>query len=149
GLKALTEAAQLAHELDLGPEAMLTLRNEAIASMALVDLRVDQRWESVPPGPPSVAMDANGEKYARFERDGTLTVRGLEDNEVILHTPAPAAAAQRPLHGRSSLRFSPNGKFLAARGRPPHSPFQLWELQSGKRLWNVPAHGDWFYRDFD
>ena len=49
GLQALERAAKLRSELGLGQDATLELRNEAIACLSLVDLRIDKVWEE--PGP--------------------------------------------------------------------------------------------------
>src|SRR5262249_36822262 len=104
-LKALAQAAKLARDLDLGPEEILKLRNETIACMALSDLRLDgQPRESSPPGsgpPTCVALDADVERYARFESDGSVTVRALADNKVILRITDTAAPARRPSDWRS------------------------------------------------
>ncbi len=44
GLAVLKRAAELVPTLGLGEDAMLELRNEAIACMTLVDLRLDRQW---------------------------------------------------------------------------------------------------------
>ncbi len=86
GLQALEEAAKLARDLRLGPEAILTLRNEAVACMALVDLRLDQKWPGYPPGSTltGIAFDRDMERYARVHEDGYITVRRLADNREIV-----------------------------------------------------------------
>ena len=98
GLQALTEAARLAHDLELGPESILTLRNEAIACMALVDLRLDQKWRGYPPGSTltGIAFDREMEPLRACRRGR-------------LHHGAPAGGQprNRPDHGhrRSRLRL--------------------------------------------
>src|SRR5262249_43895367 len=121
GLKALTEAAQLAADLELGPEVRLTLRNEAIACMALVDLRLDQQLDGYSPGgtPTGMGFDREMERYARVDGDGHITVRRLADNQETICIPdigAPAAS-ERPSDWRTPLVFSPDGRYLAAAGR--------------------------------
>jgi len=52
GLQALERAAELRSELGLGPDAALELRNEAIACLSLVDLRIDKAWDESGPAIP-------------------------------------------------------------------------------------------------
>ena len=97
GLQALTEAASLAGQLNLSPESILTLRNEAIACMALVDLEFDQKWPGYPPGSTltGIAFDGDMERYARIHDDGYITVRRLADDQEtarIKDIGAPASA---------------------------------------------------------
>src|SRR5206468_12052146 len=65
--KALTKAAALAGELALGEERLLELRNEAIACLALPDLRrVKGPWQGSPTGGPwHVEFDADLKRYSR------------------------------------------------------------------------------------
>src|SRR5262249_11556014 len=121
GLTALDEAARLARRLDKGPEAILTLRNEAVACMILPDLRLDRQWEGSPPqsGPPiGIGFDAGLERYARVEADGTVTVRSLADNAILVHITDLGVPAQRTVDWRVYLRLSPASRFLAP-GRDP------------------------------
>src|SRR5262249_19756700 len=48
----------------------LELRNEAIACMALLDLRVGQQWEGMPPGTTSLAFAPALDRYARGDEKG-------------------------------------------------------------------------------
>jgi serine/threonine protein kinase/WD40 repeat protein/tetratricopeptide (TPR) repeat protein len=144
GLQALAEAARLARALDLGPEARLTLRNEAIACLALVDLRLDRKWPGYPPGTTltGIAFDADLERFARVDGDGNITVRRFADNQELARIPvrgAPAASV-RPPDWRMTLVFSPDGRLLAASGRDA-TPLQVWELKGPKCLLEAPAAG--------
>jgi serine/threonine protein kinase/WD40 repeat protein/Tfp pilus assembly protein PilF len=155
GLAALAEAARLAHDLDLGPDEMVNLRNEAIACMALVDLRLDHKWPGYPPGSTltGTAFDAQMERYARVEDNGHITVRRLVDNQEMLlikDTGAPASP-----HSRMRLVFSPDGQFLAASGNAgsswpgaPIIPLQLWDLRGPKSILKSPGAGG-FERTID
>jgi serine/threonine protein kinase/WD40 repeat protein/Flp pilus assembly protein TadD len=153
GLDALTEAARLARDLDRGPEAILTLRHEAIACMILPDLRLDRQWEGSPPqsGPPvGVAFDPQLERYARVEADGTVTVRGLADNAIRVQITDLGAPAQRMVDWRVNLRFSPDGRLLATRSEPRDDvPLQVWDLSGPRRILSVPACGRHYFQDFD
>jgi serine/threonine protein kinase/WD40 repeat protein/tetratricopeptide (TPR) repeat protein len=146
GLAALTEAARLAHELDLGPEEILKLRNEAIACMALVDLRLDQKWPAYPAGSTltGIAFDRNMQHYARVDSDGNIVVRRLADNQETLRITdigAPASPRRQP-DWRVTLLFSPDGQFLAASGRSDDAaPLQVWDLRGAKSLMKGPPAG--------
>src|SRR5205823_4337661 len=148
GLQALAEAARLARDLDRGPEAILTLRNEAIACMILPDLGLNRQWDGSPPQsgvPIGIAFDASLERYARVEADGTVTVRGLADNTILVHITDLGAPTQRVVDWRVRLRFSPDGRLLATRSDPYHAvPLQVWDLSGPRRLLSVPASGHWF-----
>jgi WD40 repeat protein/Flp pilus assembly protein TadD len=142
GLNALAEAARLARDLDKGPEAILTLRNEAIACMILPDLRLDRQWEGSPPqsgAPIGIGFDAGLERYARVEADGTVTVRSLADNAILVHITDLGVPAQREVDWRVPLRFSPDGRFLATGSHPYYGvPLQVWDLSGPRRILTVP-----------
>jgi WD40 repeat protein/Flp pilus assembly protein TadD len=143
GLQALTEAAKLAQELNLGPEAILTIRNEAIACLALVDLRLDQKWSGYPPGSTltGIAFDRDMNRYARVHEDGYITVRRLADNqETIRINDLGAPASARPsAHWRMKLEFSPDGHYLAVVGSKRFSiPLQVWDLRGPRSLFKAP-----------
>jgi serine/threonine protein kinase/WD40 repeat protein len=142
-LQALAEAARLAQDLELGPAAILTLRNEAIACTALVDLRLDQKWPGFAPGSTltGTAFDADMQRYARVDENGHITVRRLADNQetlLITDTGAPASP-----HSRMRLVFSPDGRFLAAAGHTELAvPLQVWDLTGPKSILKAaPAGG--------
>ena len=147
GLHALTEAAGLAHQLGLGPESILTLRNELIACMALVDLRLDQKRHGYPPGSTltGIAFDREMNRYARVHEDGYITVRNLADDQEtarITDLGAPASAVPSQ-DWRNTLRFSPDGRYLAAAGRYRIPiPLQVWDLREPRSVLKAePAEG--------
>jgi hypothetical protein len=82
-LQAIAEAAQFARELNLTEDRFLELRNEAIACLALSDVRPAKEWEGWPGGPIGGAFDALLERYARVDNQGMLSVRRLADDEEI------------------------------------------------------------------
>jgi WD40 repeat protein/Tfp pilus assembly protein PilF len=153
GLDALPEAAALARSLKLGPEVLLTLRDEAIACMILPDVRINRQWPSSPPqsgAPVGLAFDSGLERYARVEADGTVTVRRLTDDVVLVRLADLGAPDRRIVDWRVCLRFSPDGRLLATRSEPRDAvPLQVWDLVRAKRLLSVPASGEWFFEDFD
>jgi hypothetical protein len=121
-LKALAEATQIARELDLPEERFRELRNEAIACLALADLRMGKAWDGYPPGSNGFALDAKLERYARGDEKGNISVRRVADDQEIVRLPGPGVQAH-------FLHFCANGQFLAA-GYHHWSPpqFMVWDL---------------------
>jgi serine/threonine protein kinase/WD40 repeat protein len=118
-LAALQDAARLARELDVPPERLRELRNEAIASLALADMRPARAYECGPLDRYRVSFDDSLDRYARVGwRSGDVCVRrGSDDREeyawkVTGHDIWP--------------RLSPDGQFLATRDED-HA-FKLWRL---------------------
>src|SRR5205085_508380 len=146
------EAASLGTELHLPPEEMLKLRNEAIACLALVDLRLDKKWEAYPPGTAitGIAFDRNMQRFARCDTNGNITVRRLADNQeltTITNVGAPPDAQRQP-GWRMSLRFSQDGQLLAASGHRQNggAALQVWDLtqsncilQAAAQMWESTA----------
>src|SRR5262249_26338942 len=106
-LQALAAAAEAGRVLGMPAERTLELRNEDIACIALPDFRLAQEWDGCPPGTAGVVFDATLERYARSDTKGNISVRGVADDGELVRLPGPGQPAW-------SLRFSPNGRFLAA-----------------------------------
>jgi WD40 repeat protein len=85
----------------------LELRNEAIACLSLADVRRVNSWNGFPPGTSVLAFDAQLERYARSDERGNLSVRRVADDREL-------ATLQGPGRHVYFLRFSPDGRFLAA-----------------------------------
>src|SRR5207247_1852154 len=64
-LKAVEAAVAIARELDLPEARFLELRNEAIACLALPDLRLARQWDGWPTGSYVADFDGTLEHYAR------------------------------------------------------------------------------------
>jgi serine/threonine protein kinase/WD40 repeat protein len=103
-LEIVRQATAMARKLKLPEERFLELRNEAIAAMALPDLRVAKEW--VTPGGNLVDFDPNLQRYARTDRQGTVHVWRAGDGAEICRL-----AGYSP--GDLSYVFSPNGEYLA------------------------------------
>jgi WD40 repeat protein len=86
----------------------LELRNEAIACMALPDLRLVSQWDYGVPRCYGLAFDAELERYAFSDQQGTISLRRFADNAELLRLPGSGVPAW-------VLQFSPDGRFLAAR----------------------------------
>jgi serine/threonine protein kinase/WD40 repeat protein len=129
-LKALAQAAQLSQALGRGPAELLRLRNEAIACLALPDVRLEREWEGSPPGTNGLGFDARFERYAWSFKDEGIRIGRVADQQELLRLPTlPAERVSRWLF----LRFSPDGRFLAVWYSvwASRRPLQVWELKSG------------------
>jgi serine/threonine protein kinase/WD40 repeat protein len=78
-LAILRKALGIARQLGLPPERFRELRNEAIAALALPDLRVVKQW----PGDAHVSFDATLERYASVDVQGRVAIRRAGDGKEI------------------------------------------------------------------
>jgi serine/threonine protein kinase/WD40 repeat protein len=130
-LQALRQAAEIARSQGRPAEDWLTLRDEAIACLALPDLRREQEWQGNPPGTNGLALDARFERYAWSFEDEGIRVCRLEDHAELCRLPTlPSDLLSRWMQ----LRFSPDGRYLAAYYSQwgQHHPLEVWELAEGK-----------------
>ncbi len=111
-LDALDRANSIARELNLTPDHFDRLRHEAIACMALPDLRATGRVIRRPPGVLVVAFDPTMTRYALRFRDGTIRVHRVADDAEIDRF---AARGDRAI---DVFRFSPDGRYLATTHQP-------------------------------
>jgi WD40 repeat protein len=147
GLAALSDAAGLVRELGLGEKARLELRNEAIAAIALVDLRPDKQWPDKHRTSAHIRFGFDGgiDRYASHELSDQIVVRRLSDNAEQLRLQCPRKWSYWPY-----LRISPDGEHLAAKvvGDRATQIF-VWNLQSRKLTAELAAGGKWQYKDLD
>jgi serine/threonine protein kinase len=122
-LETLAEAAKMARGMNLPPSEFLTLRNEAIACLALLDLRVAKEWDGFPNGSWQVHFAGTLERYARVDRQGAVSVRRVADDAEIYHL-----SGMGP--GESGAILSPDGNFL---GQHLGHRFKLWKLTGRSR----------------
>src|SRR5262249_8456272 len=131
GLSALAEAARVAGELGVDQAHLLELRNEAIACLALPDFRrisgISGDWP--PETMPVVGFDADLELFARNDREGTISVRHLADDQEVARLTGGGK-------GGASFNFSPGGDLLAVcyRDQLPGQAtnFQVWDWRHDK-----------------
>src|SRR5262245_40217129 len=85
-LRILKEAVQMARQLDLPREAFRELRNEAIAALALPDVRLAKEWEE-----PLRQLHFDGalEHYARADVEGNVSLRRVQDGKELYRFPNP------------------------------------------------------------
>jgi len=82
-LDSIRKAVALARELDLPPQTFDELRDLAISALTLADIRPIRDWQGWPPGSRDIAFDAAGERYARGDEQGRITVRRVRDDAEI------------------------------------------------------------------
>jgi WD40 repeat protein/tRNA A-37 threonylcarbamoyl transferase component Bud32 len=126
GLGALAEAAEIVRTLQPADREarLLALRNEAIACLALVDLRVLRDWEIDTPGGFEVAFDAALERYAYCDEHGTITIRRAADQREVARLPGQGRLAQHV-----EARISRDGRWLAVMyWDDPNSHLVVWDL---------------------
>src|SRR5262249_20799504 len=110
-------------------EYLLDFRNEAIACLALSDVRLAHRWEGFPEGTAYGAFDLVSGHYARSDAKGNVTVRRIADDREVMNLPGTG-------RGGAYLGWSPQGRFLAV--NPPGGPFRVWDIQRGAQLLEAP-----------
>jgi serine/threonine protein kinase/WD40 repeat protein len=130
-LEILRKATGIARQLQLPQQRFLELRNEALAALALTDLRVVKEWTG--PSGGGTGFDYKLERYARAEADGTICVRRLGDGEKICSLPGPGPQDSWPI-------FSPDGQFLAVKC-PRLQRVIVWRLEArnASKDANAPA----------
>ncbi len=113
-LEALRKAAAIRPSVEL--------RNEAIACLALADLRTAREWPGNPPGTTLVAFDSTYDRYARANDKGEISVRRVADDQEELFLPGTGVPAE------GTLQFSPDNQFLAACYGADASRLKVWSL---------------------
>jgi serine/threonine protein kinase/WD40 repeat protein len=120
-LEILADATRLARELDLPEKDFLDLRNETIACLPLVDLRVARTWEGCPARTLLLGFDADLERYVRFDHQhGVASVRRVADDGEVCRLAGFTAVP--------SLGLSPDGRFLCLSGGPVQ---KVWRVANG------------------
>jgi serine/threonine protein kinase/WD40 repeat protein len=134
-LESLTKAAAIYRSLgQLDEPRELELRNEAIACMTLPDLRIAKEWGGYPPGAAGLVFDANLERYACSDAKGNISIRRVADDGELVRLPGPGKPAWY-------LRFSPNGRFLAAHYGPGPG-CHVWNVQQGETILKLQSRVD-------
>jgi hypothetical protein len=121
-LEALKEAAELARELDKPPAALDELRDEAIASLAVVDLRPMGSWTFRPAGERAVFDGALPRCASYVDNRGTIVVQRTGDGGELHRL-------EGFLQDCACLRLSPDGRYLATWN---HHRLKAWRLSPGR-----------------
>jgi serine/threonine protein kinase/WD40 repeat protein len=130
-LDAIAEAAAIRPSLEL--------RNEAVACLALVDVRIDRTWaEAIETDrlnySTGAAFDPDLVHYAFTDPNGTIHVRSVEDGREL----ARLSGGRTPA---DYLRFSPDGRYLAARYTQVGQPFCVWDWRAGTPMLTLSEPG--------
>ena len=123
----------------------LELRNEAIACLALADIRLLKQSKALKKQKESISLDRNQERYAEADERGDVHIcRVSDDKELILLPEAvmvlPGTLAVLPgaiTPAWPLIRFSPDGQLLAvcnADGRA-----RIWDWQRKESIMEVPV----------
>jgi serine/threonine protein kinase/WD40 repeat protein/tetratricopeptide (TPR) repeat protein len=123
-LDALARATALARELKLPPDRFDSLRDEAIACLALPDMKPAGPPIRAPEGVIAFAFDAGMTRYAIRLRDRTILVRRMGDDQEIARF---AAQGDRDIW---VFAFSPDGKYLATNDHPSRA-VAVWDVDRG------------------
>jgi WD40 repeat protein len=115
-LEVLAKAAKIRPSIEL--------RNEAIASMTLTDLRTIKRKVFTPHT--FFNMDSTLERYAVAAQDGTLSIRRLSDDRELAHLASVGAALS------GGPEFTPDGKLLCV--AYSDGVVRIWDLESSAVL---------------
>jgi serine/threonine protein kinase/WD40 repeat protein len=126
-LKLLKEAAAIARALRLNPDDRLALRREAIACLALVDLGIQQQWETGTLWSSGVDFDAPLERCAWVDARGTIHVERVADHQEMVCLPGTG-----DIQVCLQTRLSPNGCLLAVQ-------FLLNDHSVRTHVWDLAA----------
>ncbi len=100
------------------------LRDEAIAAMALPDIRRGPSLHPVPAGTSSFAFDAQYQTYAQVNDQGIVSIHRVPDNKEVRIFKTKAKSA--------FFWLSPDGQFLAMLDQ--ERALQIWRVGDGKPL---------------
>jgi serine/threonine protein kinase/WD40 repeat protein/tetratricopeptide (TPR) repeat protein len=131
-LYALDRAAKIGRDLKWPAKRFDRLRDEAIACLALPDLKPTGRVIHRPPGVIASAFNPAMTRAALRFRDGTIQVRRAAADQELACFQASAD------HEVSIFGFSPDGRYLATRNGPDAS-LLVWDIARGERAINVPG----------
>src|SRR5262249_52257040 len=126
GAEAIARATATYRDLGQLDDHALELRNEAVACLALTDIRIAKEWTGLPRDF-RMAFDANLERYAFCDSTGTTRVRSVADDTDIVVV--PRLGPEWLVHRLPDfLLFSPDGRFLAAQ---LSQVLEVWDLGRG------------------
>jgi len=128
-LEVVAEAAKMAKDMNLPEKDWLELRNEAIACLALPDLRVAKEWKGFGTKDREVDFDGTLEHYACTNWRGDCSIRRSADGTEIVSLPGipllgTDGSAARPI-------FSRDGGYVAV-WYYPLAALKMWKLDGAK-----------------
>jgi WD40 repeat protein len=136
------EAGQRIHAIDALRRAAaispkVELRREAMAALALPDLRLDREIR-LEEGITHAALDPKFERVAVARSDGAVEIRTIPERRLL--ATFPAAGPDAVTHAK----WSPDGRFLAFRrgafrsGADRLTQVEVWEVNPGRRVLALP-----------
>ena len=128
GLKALEEAATL----DVLGNRRFEFRNEAIACLALTDLRPSARWPETPGNARfGLDFDPTKSRVAWGIAGGSIQILEISSGQLLMTLPGVGPEAVL-------LRFSPDGRYLAAKHDGDRVVFAVYDLEHGGTVLSLP-----------
>ena len=125
------DAVRNAMALGPGPMEIQELRAEAIAALALVDLRITKRWRKDPLLAFAVAPDAKTYAVAELN-DKEIAIRSVADQSEVARISVAGAAY-------GSLLYSHDGGYLAARLERGPDRLAVFDLATLKKVLSFDA----------
>ena len=140
-LDALGRAARIGRELNLPPDRFEPLRDEAIACLALPDLKPTGRVFHPPSGALMITVDEQEARYALRFAD-RVEVRAVADNAIVVRFDA---RGDRALY---DFAFSPDGVYLSC-SHQPGCTSTIWDIRRRSIAVDDPgrAHPSRFFPD--
>jgi serine/threonine protein kinase/WD40 repeat protein len=137
-LEALAEAARIAHDLEMPEERLLELRNEAVACLALADLRPPSFAYRSSAGPgDGLWFDDSFQRYATWDRQGRVRIHGLSDDRELLAIPGAGVPVE-------SVYFSPDGRSVVVNtvryGEKRQGKCYFRNLETAKETLQLPGN---------
>ncbi len=129
GLRALVDAARIGRDLNFGADRFEELREQAIATMMLPDLKPSGRSVRLPETTLAYAFDENMTRYALRLRDRIVVVRRFDDDQEIARFTAKDDREIFP------LRFSPDARYLASL---EDGVILVWDVDRKELVWTSP-----------
>jgi WD40 repeat protein len=129
-LDAIREATKIPRKDEMTSKNILRQRNEAIACLALPDLREARGWPDWPPSPSVPQINGHWQIYTRIQKGGAVSVRTVAGNVEITQLKGE--------NKRPATILSECGRFVAVIDEDTRN-FQLWDLSEtrAKRvLWD-------------
>jgi eukaryotic-like serine/threonine-protein kinase len=127
-LAAIKEAVGIARQVGAAVEEMDELRNEAIACLALPDLRPGTTSVALQPGS-AIAFDGDYGRYALTDAQGGISIFNLGDDRLIASVPGLGRAYQL-------VRLSADGRLVVGMD---DRELQAWAVEGGKPVFSKPV----------
>ena len=107
----------------------LLLRNEAIAALAIPELKITEQYQASSPWTVEVTFGPNYSQYAQPSSDGSVRVAKTSASETVT-LPSQKNRARK-------MKFSSDGRYLATkhygRGMPNGATIYVWDLEKDQQ----------------